>query len=295
MGVINVNKPAGITSRSAVNRISCVVNPAKAGHAGTLDPLATGVLVICVGKATRLMSRVQQMPKVYRGVFQLGVRSNTDDSEGEVIEVPNAPTVTESDIRDVLPKFLGEILQVPPPYSAIKVNGQRAYQLVRKGVDVSIPPRPVTVHRIELLSYGNNQLELEIECGSGTYIRSIGRDIGEQLKCGAIMTGLVRTRIGCFDIESAVDPNDVTAVGIESFLQPPLVIVEDLPHYECEPNDVAYLRNGRPMESRSQFPDTQEVAMVAGGQLAAIAIYSAADNLLSPHRVFAEVDGTPSK
>lgn len=290
MGVINVNKPKGLTSRYVVNRVARIVKPAKAGHAGTLDPLATGVLVICVGKATRLMARVQQKRKVYRGTFQLGVTSNTDDSEGEVVEVVDAPSVSESDIRGLLPGFTGEIQQVPPPYSAIKINGRRAYQLVRKGIDVEIPARPVTVHRIELLSYSSNQLELEIECGAGTYIRSIGRDIGAQLKCGAIMTGLVRTRIGEFDVESAVDYDGITPESIESILQPPLTVVGDLPQYECDDHDIDYLRNGRPMVCRKEYSDGTEVAMVDQGVLVAMARYQSEHNLLLPQRVFSEVD-----
>ena len=292
MGVINVNKPTGMTSRDVVNRVVSVVKPNKAGHAGTLDPLATGVLIVCVGAATRLMTRVQEMRKVYRGTFQLGVRSNTDDTEGELVTVPDAPSVTEDEIRRLLPNFVGDIEQVPPAYSAVHVNGQRAYQLVRKGVDVQIPARTVTVHRIDLLLLSGNQLELEIECGSGTYIRSIGRDLGDELGCGAVMSSLVRTRIGHFDLASAVDLRQVTAEQIENILQPALSVVKHLPQYECIETDIEYLRNWRPMVSRARFTDGDEVAMVSENEVVAVVRYQSSDNHLLPQKVFVQVDGS---
>jgi tRNA pseudouridine55 synthase len=292
MGVINVHKPTGMTSRDVVNRVLAVVKPNKAGHAGTLDPLATGVLVVGVGAATRLMPRIQELRKVYRGTFQFGVRSNTDDIDGQLVTVPNARSVNLSDVRGLLGKFVGDIQQVPPAFSAVHVNGQRAYKLVRKGIDVQIPARTVTVHRIELLSLSGNQLELEIECGSGTYVRSIGRDLGNELKCGAVMSGLVRTRIGNFDLDSAVRLQQIRLDQIEDIMQPAVSVVRNLPQYDCIETDIDYLRNGRPMISRVKFADGEEVAMVSGGEVVAVANYELADNHLWPKKVFIRVDGS---
>jgi tRNA pseudouridine55 synthase len=292
MGVINVHKPTGMTSRDVVNRVLAVVKPNKAGHAGTLDPLATGVLVVGVGAATRLMPRIQELRKVYRGTFQFGVRSNTDDIDGQLVTVPNARSVNLSDVRGLLGKFVGDIQQVPPAFSAVHVNGQRAYKLVRKGIDVQIPARTVTVHRIELLSLSGNQLELEIECGSGTYIRSIGRDLGNELKCGAVMSRLVRTRIGNFDLDSAVRLQQIRLDQIENIMQPAVSVVRNLPQYDCIETDIDYLRNGRPMISRVKFGDGEEVAMVSGGEVVAVANYELAVNHLRPQKVFIRVDGS---
>ena len=184
-GILNVDKPTGITSRDAVNRVERLFGKVKCGHAGTLDPLATGVLVICVGPATRLIQYVQRLPKQYRAVFQLGRESVTDDVEGEVELVAGAPEPTRAEIEAALPQFLGDILQRPPAHSAIKVDGQRAYDLARRGEEFELPARTISIYRLEVLRYEYPELELAIECGSGTYVRSLGRDLAAALGTAA--------------------------------------------------------------------------------------------------------------
>ena len=187
-GFLCINKSPGATSRDAVNAIQRLVRPSKVGHAGTLDPLATGVLVIAVGHATRLIRFVQQMPKTYIGTFELGKTSDTEDITGEVVSHDIEPPPTIDAIQQAISPLLGNIMQRPPAYSALKVDGKRAYSLAREGKHVKLEPRPIVVHEIELIRYEFPILELRIVCGSGTYVRSLGRDLGESLGCGAVMT-----------------------------------------------------------------------------------------------------------
>lgn len=268
-GLLNVFKPAGWTSRDVVNRIERLVKPAKAGHAGTLDPLATGVLVVCVGTSTRLISGVQEREKEYRAVFQLGCRSDTDDNTGEITNVEVTRIPSRSDIETMLPHFIGEIQQTPPQFSAVHVDGQRAYALARQGQSVDIAPRQVHVHRMEILAYEWPRLELLIECGSGTYVRSIGRDLGELLGCGAIMTELTRTRIGPFRADLAVAIDDLQRDTIASQLLPPACAVDHWPQHVCTDSELWEIAHGRQIVANPTH--TGRVALLTrGGELAAL-------------------------
>ena len=213
-GILNLNKPVGCTSRDAVNRVQRLIRPVKVGHAGTLDPLAQGVLVLCLGPATRLIERVQQMPKHYRGTFRLGCHSPTDDTEGEVVPLSGATPPPRAAITAALGQFVGRIHQRPPAYSALKIGGQRAYHLARKGQAVTLPLRPVTIHALSINRFEYPELVLDIECGSGTYIRSLGRDLAKVVGTAAVMTGLTRTAIGPYAIDDATRspaPNSCSA------------------------------------------------------------------------------------
>ena len=225
-GILNVDKPAGLTSRDVVNRIEGLVRNVKCGHAGTLDPLATGVLVVCVGPATRLIQYVQRLPKQYRAVFQLGRKSVTDDVEGDVELVAGAPEPTRVQIEAALPQFLGDVEQRPPAHSAIKVDGQRSYERARRGEEFELPARTITIHRLEILRYEYPELELAIECGSGTYVRSLGRDLAAALGTAAVMSALVRTAIGDFRLEDAVALDALTNSTLAEHLQPPIDALE---------------------------------------------------------------------
>jgi tRNA pseudouridine55 synthase len=244
-GILNINKPAGWTSRDAVNRVQKLVRPHKVGHAGTLDPLATGVLVVCLGQATRLIDYVQQMDKEYVATFLLGRTSPSDDIETEITELSGRQAPTWQEIESALPQFLGTIEQVPPAYSAVKIAGQRAYALARRGEEVAITARPVEVYEIEILAYDYPQLELRVRCGSGTYIRSLGRDLAAALGTGAVMSELTRTRIGTFAIADAMGCTAVTLEQIQSHLSAPLRAVEYLPNVVLNEASVNQLRFGR--------------------------------------------------
>lgn len=244
-GVINVAKPAGITSRDVVDRVLKLVHPAKAGHAGTLDPMATGVLVVCVGHATRLINMAQEGRKRYTARFVLGLQTDTDDVTGTEISRQDPSSVQKADINALLPEFTGQILQVPPQYSAVHVQGRRAYDLARKGVAVEIAPRPVDVYSIRMTQFENPHFELEIDCGSGTYIRSIGRDLGVRLGCGATMSDLVRTAVGPFELSSAVPMDELNRSNLMTFLQPALKIADQLPQRILSPNELIAVRRGQ--------------------------------------------------
>lgn len=209
-GFLNLNKPSGISSYEAVRRTlkvilgkKCSGNRVKVGHAGTLDPLASGVLIIAVNRATRLISYVQNQVKHYRGTFLLGVSSDTEDIEGPLTVYENPPIPAESEVFSALKKFTGRIMHRPPIYSALKVNGKRAYNLARAGKPVELTPREIHIYSLKLVKYAYPELVLDIQCGSGTYIRSLGRDLAQYLGTSAVMSDLVRTAVGVFTLETA--------------------------------------------------------------------------------------------
>src|SRR5262245_27595824 len=204
-GVLVVNKPVGITSRDAVDRAQrWFARGTKVGHTGTLDPLASGVLVLCLGHATRLTEFVQDMPKKYVSEFTLGSRSETDDAEGPIVPTNGDVRPDRCTAAAVLSEFVGEIDQTPPAYSAARSGGQRAYTLARRGRSADLSPRRVRIDRIVVTSFAFPKLRLEIDSGKGTYIRSLARDLGERLGCGAYVSKLCRTRVGSFSVDDAV-------------------------------------------------------------------------------------------
>lgn len=306
-GLLNVDKPAGLTSRDVVNRAVWLLRKRtglrqiKVGHCGTLDPMATGVLVIGVGTATRLTTRVQQHRKSYQGSFQLGLTTNTNDVTGETTRKVDVEPgqISESSIRELLPEFTGNISQVPPAFSAVKVNGKRAYKLARKGHDVEIKPRQVDVYSLEMTRFCDEppaEIELRIECGSGTYIRSIGRDIGDRLGCGATMSALSRTAIGPFPLESAVPLGELDTDNILEHLQPTALSICHLPTRQLDKIETRRIFDGRPIE-RGEIAapkmladstlDRDDIALLTpDGILAAIAIPGRIAGTLKPAIVF---------
>ncbi len=244
-GILNIHKPSEWTSRDVVNRVQRLVRPAKAGHAGTLDPLATGVLVVCVGPATRLISFVQQQPKTYEATFLLGRSSPSDDIESEVTELTDAPQPTLREIEAVLPQFLGSIQQRPPAFSALKVKGQRAYQLARQGQQVDLAPRTVEIYDLQITNYAYPELRLSMHCGSGTYVRSVGRDLAEALGTKAVMSALTRSAIGEFKLADALDVEQIDKETIERNLKPPLDAVRHLQRLQLSETHIREIQNGR--------------------------------------------------
>lgn len=274
-GLLNLDKPAGWSSRDAVNRVQRLVRPARVGHAGTLDPLATGVLVLCLGPATRLIEYVQRMPKTYLATFQLGRRSETDDTEGVVEEIPGCPVPSRAELDAALPQFVGEIQQRPPVFSAVKVEGQRAYKLARRGQLADLPPRPVTVSKLQATAYDYPSLQLLINCGSGTYVRSLGRDLAQALGTCAVMSSLQRTAIGAFDLSTAVDPRQLTTDLLPGVLISPRMAVADLPVWPINPAEARLLAQGRMLSVRdlgslAEPPAAEYAALDAAGRLRAI-------------------------
>jgi tRNA pseudouridine55 synthase len=223
-GIIIINKPAGWTSHDVVAKLRGILHERRIGHGGTLDPMATGVLPVFVGRATRAVEFIENADKEYVCGIRLGVTTDTQDITGNVLTEIEAD-VPEGELRKALAGFTGEISQIPPMYSAIKVNGKKLYQLARKGVEVERQPRVITIHDLELLDWDGREGHLRVVCSKGTYIRTLCHDIGEILGCGGVMTSLVRTRVGVYRIEDAAELEDAS----QDMLIPVDSVFADLP------------------------------------------------------------------
>lgn len=202
-GILLLNKEIGYTSFQAINKAKRLINASKVGHSGTLDPFASGLLVVTVNKATKVNQFIETQDKEYIATLKLGIRTSTLDLEGEVIETKEVPSLTEDMIVSALNKFKGKIKQLPPMYSALKVNGQRLYDLARQGIEVERKEREVEIYDIELLSFNNDEIEFKVNCSKGTYIRTLGESISEELNTCGHLIKLIRTRVGNFHIEDA--------------------------------------------------------------------------------------------
>ena len=210
-GIVNVLKPPGMTSHDVVSRIRRIYGIKKAGHSGTLDPDAAGVLPVFIGNATRLLEYAATGTKHYRAEGMFGIRTDTGDDSGKVLETKPVPTVSASEFEEVLQQFRGKILQIPPMYSALKVNGKKLYEYAREGIMIERSARPIEIFRLECIKFFPPYFSLDIECSKGTYIRALARDIGEALGCSAYLTALERTRIGEYTIDKCLSIDDVPA------------------------------------------------------------------------------------
>lgn len=269
-GILNLNKPSNWTSRDVVNGVQRLAGGAKVGHAGTLDPLATGVLVVCVGPATRLIEYIQRMPKRYRATFLMGRTSDTEDIEGQVRMIEDAVRPSAAQLESALRPFVGDIEQVPPAYSALKVQGRRAYALARSGQDVALKARRIIIHHLQLLDYDYPEFTLEIVCGSGTYVRSLGRDLARALGTDAIMSALVRTAIGSLRLEDAEQLDALTQGNLSSKLLSPLIGLADLPRITISDQQQRRLAQGLTIDNSWAVEDRELVAIDAAGRLCAI-------------------------
>ena len=285
-GILSLNKPTGVTSRRVVDRVQKLLKPAKVGHAGTLDPLATGVLLVPVGAATRLVEYLHQMPKHYRATFLLGRTSPTEDTDGEVTLLDDPPIPSLESLLTAAGRLTGQIMQRPPAYSALKVGGRRAYKMARGGEPVELKPRPVTIHRMELEAYDYPQLKLSIECSSGTYVRSLGRDLANSLGTGAAMSALVRTAVGDFTLEDSVAPDDLDEGNWTKHLMPALSAVPSLRRLQLTAEEIRLTQNGVCISSESgSDAETEHAAIDSSGRLVAILVARGAGRL-GPKRNF---------
>lgn len=238
-GVVAVDKPAGVTSRRVVDTVAKAIGTKAVGHAGTLDPLATGVVVVCVGHATKLVDFVHQVPKHYAAMFLLGRSSPSDDLETPITEEEHPQRPTRAEIEEALPAFCGEILQRPCDYSAVHVDGKRAYALARMGREVELVLKPVRIDRLEITAYDWPRLGLVITCSSGTFVRAIGRDLSAALGTTAVMESLVRTAVGPFTLAQSLALDDVTPETVRAALLPPAVAAAHLPAVVLEGETLA--------------------------------------------------------
>jgi len=273
-GFLNIDKPPGMTSHDVVARVRRLAREKRVGHAGTLDPAATGVLVVALGAATRLIEYIQETTtKRYRAVIRFGATTTTDDAEGEVLATAPVPALDLTALETLLDQFRGEILQVPPMYAALHHEGRRLHELARAGIVVERQPRPVTIERLELVAWSAPDITIDVMCSKGTYIRSLARDIGNALGCGAHLSTLRRTGVGMFSIEDAIplgtlEKNDC---DIMSIILPPTLAVADWPAVTLSMDAARQVRNGQAIaidgidgdRVRAHSPDGALLALLA--------------------------------
>ncbi|MCZ6818173.1 MAG: tRNA pseudouridine(55) synthase TruB [Calditrichaeota bacterium] len=208
--VLNINKPEGWTSFDVVKKIRSTIRVKKVGHAGTLDPFATGVLLVCTGRATKQVEDLMQLDKEYVAELELGKTTDSFDRTGKILSETEVGQLTETEIQDVCAQFEGETLQTPPMYSALKINGQRLYELARKGITVERRPRKINIYRLDVLNMEIPSVTVRVVCSRGTYVRALAHDIGERLGCGAYLKALVRSRIGSYRLADAMTIEEFT-------------------------------------------------------------------------------------
>ncbi len=261
-GVLNIDKPLGLTSHDVVARVRHHGRVRRVGHAGTLDPLATGVLVVCIGRPTRLIEYLVGQPKTYETTVRLGQVTNTYDAEGEITAVsPLPPDLSPSQLEPILDQFRGPIEQVPPMYSAIKKDGQPLYKMARRGETIEIPARPVTIYELTLQAWEPPDLRLKITCSAGTYIRSLGHDIGQVLGCGGHLVQLRRTAVGSFTSDRAVSLDALNAEKIADYLLPPDTAVAHLSPLILDDKQIQDLYNGRLVPRQAEHPSADVVRL----------------------------------
>ena len=288
-GWLVVDKPAGVTSTAVVNKVRWALGARKAGHAGTLDPSATGVLAVALGEATKTVPYITDALKCYRFMVRLGQATTTDDADGAVI-AESAARPSDDEIADALGAFRGEIMQVPPQFSAVKVEGERAYDIARAGEEMELAARPLWVERLEIVSRPDpDHVELEMVCGKGGYVRAIARDLGAGLGCHGHVAWLRRTWSGPFDAEGGLSMEQIEALAqtpeLDTRLRPLETGLADLPELPATPEGAARLRNGNPGMVLTSDVDYGEEAWASfEGRAVAVGIYKAGE--LHPSRVF---------
>ncbi|MFM2443384.1 MAG: tRNA pseudouridine synthase [Pseudomonadota bacterium] len=285
-GWLILDKPVGVTSTHAVSRLKRIFNARKAGHAGTLDPLASGILPVAFGEATKTVPFVQDGEKAYRFTVRWGAETDSDDSEGAITRTSEERPAPDQ-IVALLPRFIGTIMQTPPAYSAIKINGERAYDLARDGEEVNLAPRPVTIHALDLVRADENEAVLEAQCGKGTYVRAIARDLGRLLGCFGHVVALRRTRVGPFTEEDAVSLPELEAEDAQPFDE--LLSVEaGLSEVTCivvDRDGAARLRRGQSLLLRGRDAPIEGFAYAACGGVP-VAFGPVEGGELVPSRVF---------
>ena len=280
-GVLVIDKPSGMTSHDVVDAVRRRFKTRRVGHAGTLDPAATGVLLLGLGRATRFLSYAQSSPKRYRATAVFGATTTTQDASGEVVD-RRPVDVDAGDVSDALKSLTGDIEQIPPMVSAVKVGGERLYRRALRGEEIERAPRRATVYSLELLSFEDDPptAELEVLCSAGTYVRTLVHDLGEVLGCGAHLSRLRRTEAGGFNVDEAVDLGDVD----ESKLLPPAAAVRVLRRIEIDADRARLVANGRRLPLLSGLGEGDEpVALINDGRL--VAVYRRKDDELVPDRV----------
>jgi tRNA pseudouridine55 synthase len=288
-GVLVVDKPVGLTSHDVVQIVRKGTNIRRAGHTGTLDPRASGVLVVLVGPAVRLSEYVSASDKRYQAVLRLGAATDTYDADGRIVSTSPVDLIEERAFEEALDSFVGEIEQIPPPYSAVKVKGRKAYEMAREGEEIDLAPRRINVYSLELLEWAPPEAVIDVYCSSGTYVRSLAHDLGEKLGCGAHLIGLRRTKSGRFTLRDAVPLRKLRESFEDGnwyqYLIPAAEALSDWPAIELLHEQVESIRHGHRIPA-----DEGSEGMVRGvseqGELVALLEYVADSSEWQPKKVF---------
>jgi tRNA pseudouridine55 synthase len=265
-GVLLLDKPSGISSNDALQKAKRLFNAAKAGHTGTLDPLATGLLPLCFGEATKFAGELLHADKSYRATLRLGVTTDTADADGRVLDT-RPVTVTEIELCEVVAGFAGDIEQIPPMYSALKRDGKPLYEYARAGIELEREPRRVSIHRLELLSLAGDEVVIDVDCSKGTYVRTLAADIGDVLGCGAHLTALRRTRIGNLDLSRAITLAELEALPIEdrdARLSSADALLADLPAAALDEGETDRILHGQGIRREGQAGQRYRLYGVGG-------------------------------
>lgn len=285
-GFLNIDKPTGMTSHDVVALLRRELRLRKLGHAGTLDPLANGVLVLCVGQATRLSEYVMHTGKRYRAQLLAGVSTDSYDAEGAIIAEQDASSLTREQVECALPQFRGDVEQLPPMYSAVKQGGRKLYELARAGQTVQRKPRSVCISELALVDWSPPHFTLELACSAGTYVRSLAHDLGATLGTGAHLTALTRTVSGVFLVEDAVSPDQVLDTpDWQELLVPPATAMPHLPSLGVDAAMRTHLLQGRPVSCRATDPEVA-LAQAQGQEGVLLAIVERDGGSWRPRKVF---------
>ena len=249
-GFINLNKPSGMTSHDAVNHVRRIFSTRKVGHAGTLDPAASGVLPIAINRATKFIEYLADLDKTYRAEILFGISTDSGDLDGKIIARADDFSIDGNELDATLKNFVGEIEQTPPKFSAIKIHGRKAYDLARKNLEFDMPRRLIKISKLELVGLDKNSATIEIDCGKGTYIRSLAIDIGERLNLPATLKNLVRLRVGDFDLKNSLTLDKIKNLG-EDCLLPIEDCLNHLPRFELDERRIKAFTNGLPTTVRA--------------------------------------------
>lgn len=292
-GILNINKPLGMTSHDVVARVRKLLKQRRVGHAGTLDPAASGVLPICVGLGTRVAEYLSESGKAYQAEIIFGVVTDTYDTEGTVLRTHDATSLTQKQLEQALSAFLGEQMQQPPRYSAIKIQGQPAYKLARAGSEIELAPRPITISQLEILSWEPPRLTLAVACSKGTYIRSLAYDLGEHVGTGAHLGGLIRTRSGPFALAESITLDQlesaITDGSVTQYLFPADAALRQYPALTLSTEQATQVLHGNPIKPSVQAPQpASTLARIYSeeGQFLAIAQWDDQRQYWHPKKVF---------
>ena len=292
-GILNINKETGMTSHDVVARVRKLLHQRRVGHAGTLDPAASGVLPICVGQGTRVAEYLSESGKAYQAEITFGVVTDTYDAEGQITRTADASHLTQAQIEAALQHFLGPQQQLPPRYSAIKIQGQPAYKRVRSGEEVTLEPRAIQIYQLQLLAWDPPRLTLAVECSKGTYIRSLAYDLGEHLGCGAYLSALIRTRSGPFTLARSITLQQLAIAQEEgntaSYLFAADSALQDYPALELDPDTIARVLHGNAFHNPPSFlQPTAHLARIydTEGNFLAIATWNDQQQQWQPKKVF---------